>query len=432
MKVALHTLGCKLNFSETSTISRSFSERGFEQVPFNEVADVYVLNTCSVTENADRKCRKFVRQVLRQNEEAFVIVMGCYAQLKPTEISEIEGVDLVLGAKEKFNLFEHIDDFTKPHSCKVIAGEIGEVNEFKHAFSAGDRTRSFLKIQDGCDYKCSFCTIPLARGTSRSDKLENIIANAQKIAELGVKEVVLTGVNIGDYGKGMDDKFIDVVKALDEVAGIDRIRISSIEPNLLTDEIIEFVAHSKRFMPHFHVPLQSGNDEMLKVMRRRYKSGLYSDRVRKIRELMPDASIGVDVIVGFPGESDEHFANTVEFLKEIDVTYFHVFTFSERLNTVAAEMENQVPMNVRHERSATLRNLSEKKRRAFYERFVGEERPVLWEAIVKDGRREGFTDNYLKVELEENLSSPNEIGTVRLGEVNAAGNMKGSVLVPTA
>jgi threonylcarbamoyladenosine tRNA methylthiotransferase MtaB len=422
-KVGLYTLGCKLNFSETSAIGRQFDAQGYARVPFHDPADVYVINTCSVTDNADKKCRKVVRQALKQNPEAYIVIVGCYAQLKPQEIASIPGVDLVLGAAEKFRLFEVVDDFVKSACGKAIASEIKDANTFVPAYSQGERTRSFLKIQDGCDYKCSFCTIPLARGKSRSDELQNIVANAQALAREGVREVVLTGVNIGDYGTDQPEKFIDVVRALDDVEGIDRIRISSIEPNLLTDEIIAFVAQSKRFMPHFHVPLQSGNDEMLKLMRRRYKREVYADRVATIKRLMPHACIGVDVITGHPGESDAHFLDTYNFLNALDVSYLHVFTYSERPNTHALTLPDPVPQHVRNDRTTQLRGLSEKKRRHFYTQFEGMSRPILFEEEVSEGHLHGFTDNYIKVVTPYDPLLVNEIRTFRLAEPDANGEM---------
>jgi threonylcarbamoyladenosine tRNA methylthiotransferase MtaB len=422
-KVGLYTLGCKLNFSETSAIGRQFDAHGYERVPFHETADVYVINTCSVTDNADKKCRKVVRQALKANPEAYIVVVGCYAQLKPQEIAGIPGVDLVLGAAEKFRLFEVVDDFVKSACGKAIASEIKEANTFVAAYSQGERTRSFLKVQDGCDYKCSFCTIPLARGKSRSDTLDNIVRNAQTLAAEGVREIVLTGVNIGDYGTDQPGKFIDVVRALDAVEGIDRIRISSIEPNLLTDEIIAFVAQSKRFMPHFHVPLQSGNDEMLKAMRRRYKRDLYADRVATINRLMPHACIGVDVITGHPGESDAHFLDTYNFLNALDVSYLHVFTYSERANTHALTLPDPVPQNIRNDRTTQLRSLSEKKRRHFYSQFQGQRRSILFEEEVTEGHLHGFTDNYIKVTTPYDPLLVNEIRTFQLAEIDANGEM---------
>jgi threonylcarbamoyladenosine tRNA methylthiotransferase MtaB len=422
-KVGLYTLGCKLNFSETSAIGRQFDDHGYARVPFHDPADVYVINTCSVTDNADKKCRKVVRQALKSNPDAYIVIVGCYAQLKPQEIASIPGVDLVLGAAEKFRLFEVVDDFVKSACGKAIASEIKEATSFVSAYSQGERTRSFLKIQDGCDYKCSFCTIPLARGKSRSDELQNIVANAEALAREGVREVVLTGVNIGDYGTDQPEKFIDVVRALDEVDGIDRFRISSIEPNLLTNEIIEFVAKSKRFMPHFHVPLQSGNDEMLKIMRRRYKREVYSDRVALIKTLMPHACIGVDVITGHPGESDAHFLDTYNFLNALDVSYLHVFTYSERPNTHALTLPDPVPQHIRNDRTTQLRSLSEKKRRHFYSQFEGQNRSILFEEEVSEGHLHGFTDNYIKVITPYDPLLVNEIRTFRLAELDANGEM---------
>jgi len=379
--VAFYTLGCKLNYSETSSIGRLFEDAGYQEVDFRDGADIYVINTCSVTDFADKKCRNIVRRALKFSPDAKVVVVGCYAQLKPQEISEIPGVDLVLGAAEKFRILEYIDNVSKaPDKGMVRAGEIREVKDFVNAFSFGDRTRSFLKVQDGCDYKCSFCTIPLARGKSRSDTVENVVANACKIAEMGVKEIVLTGVNIGDFGNGTEiiegvkpkkeAMFIDLIRELDKVEGISRFRISSIEPNLCTDEIIEFVAQSERFVPHFHMPLQSGNNKQLKQMRRRYKRELYAERVAKIKSLMPHCCIGVDVIVGFPGETEEDFLETYRFINELDISYLHVFTYSERPNTPAAEMAEAVPMEERRRRNKMLNVLSEKKRRYFYEQHL--------------------------------------------------------------
>jgi len=423
-KVGLYTLGCKLNFSETSAIGRQFDDQGYARVPFHDPADVYVINTCSVTENADKKCRKVVRQALKSNPEAYVVVVGCYAQLKPDEIAEIPGVDLVLGAAEKFRLFEVVDDFVKEARGKAIYGEIGEVNTFVDAFSQGERTRSFLKIQDGCDYKCSFCTIPLARGKSRSDSLDNIVTNAHNLAAQGVKEVVLTGVNIGDYGKDQPGTFLDVVQALDEVEGIRRFRISSIEPNLLNNEVIAFVARSKRFMPHFHVPLQSGNNEMLSAMRRRYKRELYADRVAAIKQHMPHACIGVDVIVGFPGETEEHFMDTYQFLNELDVSYFHVFTYSERANTHALTLPGTVNQGERNRRNKMLRILSEKKKRAFYQEHLGKARSILFEEEVKQGHLNGFTDNYIKVVTPYDPLLVNEIRTFEMHDIDEKGEVR--------
>lgn len=426
--VAFYTLGCKLNFSETSSIGRLFEEAGYQEVDFNDGADIYVINTCSVTDFADRKCRKIVRQALRHAPHAFVVVVGCYAQLKPQEIADIPGVDLVLGAAQKFRILDYINELTKmPEKGMVYAGDVKEANEFVNAFSFGDRTRSFLKVQDGCNYKCTFCTIPQARGASRSDTVESVVANAGKIAEMGVKEIVLTGVNIGDFGNGTEviegskpkkeALFIDLIQELDKVEGIERFRISSIEPNLLTEEIIEFVANSQRFVPHFHVPLQSGNNKQLRGMRRRYQRELYAERVAAIRKVMPSACIGVDVIVGFPGETDEDFMETYRFINELDISYLHVFTYSERANTPAAEMEGIVPVHVRRERNEMLRILSEKKRRHFYEQHEGDCRPVLFEAKNQDGKMFGFTDNYIKVCVEYDEKLINQIAIVELQKV---------------
>ncbi len=425
MKVAFHTLGCKLNFSETSTIARSFSDHDFERVSFDSYADVYVINTCSVTGNADRKCRKFVRQAQRRNSDAYIIVTGCYAQLKPDEIATMPGVDLVLGAGEKFRVFDYIKGFAKSDSCRVIAGNIGEHLEFDQAYSSHDRTRSFLKIQDGCDYKCSFCTIPLARGKSRSDTIEHVLENVANIAASGAKEIVLTGVNTGDYGSGTDYKFIDLIRALDEMEEISRFRISSIEPNLLTDEIIRFVAESRRFMPHFHVPLQSGSDEILMKMRRRYKRDLYLSRVDAIRRFIPDAAIGADIIVGFPGETERHFRETVDFILDNDISYLHVFTYSERDRTDAAGMEGTVPAKIREVRSKFLRELSERKLLDFERRFYGQIRPVLWESESQGGFRDGFTDNYIKVHKEKNSVTENSITQVLLQKEGSSAIMDG-------
>ncbi|PTB92012.1 tRNA (N(6)-L-threonylcarbamoyladenosine(37)-C(2))-methylthiotransferase MtaB, partial [Marivirga lumbricoides] len=391
-KVAFYTLGCKLNFSETSSISRMFEGRGYQKVEFQEQPDIFIINTCSVTENADKKCKKIVKEAKKINPEAFVTIIGCYAQLKPKEISEIKGVDAVLGAAEKFQLIDKLDGFTKKDKPQVLASDIKEAQTFNNAFSINDRTRTFLKVQDGCNYHCAFCTIPLARGKSRSDTIANIVKSAEEIASNEVKEIVLTGVNTGDFGiqEGKrKERFIDLVKALDLVEGIERFRISSIEPNLLTNEIIEFVAQSKRFVPHFHIPLQSGSNKILRAMRRRYLRELYVDRVTKIKSLMPNCCIGVDVIVGFPGETEEDFLDTYHFLKDLPVSYLHVFTYSERANTTADEMEGVVPLKIRNKRSKMLRSLSEKMKRAFYEQNVGREEVVLFENDVKEGLMEG-------------------------------------------
>lgn len=432
--VAFYTLGCKLNYSETSAIGRQFENAGYGVVKFEEPANIYVINTCSVTDFADRKCRQTVRRALRNSPQAFVVVIGCYAQLKPKEIAEIPGVDLVLGAAEKFRILEYIDDLTKSTDKGMVqAGEVKEAREFIDAFSFGDRTRSFLKVQDGCDYKCTFCTIPQARGKSRSDTVEQVVQNAVKIAAMGVKEIVLTGVNIGDFGNGTEviegvrpkkeALFIDLIKALDQVEGIDRFRISSIEPNLCTDEIITFVANAQRFVPHFHMPLQSGNNKQLRQMRRRYKRELYVERVAKIKSLMPHCCIGVDVIVGFPGETEEDFLETYRFLNELDVSYFHVFTYSERANTPAAEMQEVVPMGERRRRNEMLRILSEKKKHHFYQQFAGETRPVLFEVHKDKQRMTGFTDNYVKVELPMIPELLNTIVPAELKAINGNGLM---------
>ena len=429
-KVAFHTLGCKLNFSETSSIARKMQERGFATVDFEENSDVYVINTCSVTDHADTKCRNIVRKALKQNPDAYVVVVGCYAQLKPKEIAAIKGVDLVLGAAEKFRLPEIITDLTKNPCGQVLASDISNANFFVDAYSVGDRTRSFLKIQDGCDYKCSFCTIPLARGKSRSDIPENILKNAKELVAKGVKEIVLTGVNTGDYGKGIegDLNFFNIVKMLDEVDGIERIRISSIEPNLLTDEIIEFVAKSKRFMPHFHIPLQSGCDKMLKLMQRRYKSELYKNRVEKIKKEMPNACIGVDVIVGFPSETDDDFLDTYNFINALDVSYLHVFTYSERQNTKALEIEPVVPMSVRNQRNEMLRILSEKKKHHFYQHFLGQKMVALLEEEQKGNVMHGFTNNYIKVAVPYDATMVNQIVPIQLNEFDEAGNVSAQII----
>jgi len=399
--VAFHTLGCKLNYSETSTLSRMLENDGFEKKEFDDLADVYVINTCSVTDNADKECRQLVRRIQRKSPESLVVITGCYAQLKPKEIAAIPGVDLVLGAAEKFNIGTHLHELTKGDSAKISSCDIENVSGFNASFSLNDRTRTFLKVQDGCDYNCSFCTIPMARGKSRSDSIENVIHNAKALAENNVKEIVLTGVNLGDFGKGPDgnkkheENFFDLVKALDKVEGIDRYRISSIEPNLLTNDIIEFVANSNKFMPHFHIPLQSGSNKILGTMRRRYKRELYAERVSLIKTLMPHCCIGVDVIVGFPSESDEDFKETFEFLRSLDISYLHVFTYSERDNTKALEIKPVVPMHIRHERNKTLRNLSYMKMQFFTQQHTGQTRKVLFEDHNKNGMMEGYTDNYI-------------------------------------
>jgi threonylcarbamoyladenosine tRNA methylthiotransferase MtaB len=402
--VAFHTLGCKLNFSETSTLSRIMEDEGFEKRDFTDLADVYVINTCSVTDNADKECRQLVRRIQRKAPESFVVITGCYAQLKPTEIATIPGVDLVLGAAEKFNIAQHIGNLAKTNdAAKICSCDIEEITGFNASFSQNDRTRTFLKVQDGCDYNCSFCTIPMARGKSRSDSIENVLAHARLLSADGVKEIVLTGVNLGDFGKGPDgnkkheENFTDLVKALDTVEGIARYRISSIEPNLLTNELIEWVANSDQFMPHFHIPLQSGSNEILALMRRRYRRELYAERVALIKKLMPHAAIGVDVIVGFPGETDTHFQETFDFLHSLDISYLHVFTYSERDHTKALEIKPIVPISVRNERNKILRNLSYMKHQYFTKQHEGEERKVLFESFNKNGVMEGYTDNYIRV-----------------------------------
>ncbi len=426
-KVAFHTLGCKLNYSETSTIARSCEEEGYEKVEFKEYADIYVLNTCSVTENADKECKRIVRQVLKVNPDAFVVIIGCFAQLKPNEIAKFEGVDLVLGATEKFKLASYLNDLSKQDIAEVHSCEIVDADFFEGAYSIGDRTRAFLKVQDGCDYKCTYCTIPLARGISRSDSLNNVLKNAKDISEKDIKEIVLTGVNIGDYGKGEfgnkkhENTFLDLVQALDKVEGISRLRISSIEPNLLKDETIDFVAHSNVFVPHFHIPLQSGSDELLKKMKRRYLTGLYKERVERIKEKMPDCCIGVDVIVGFPGETEELFQETYALLSELDISYLHVFSYSERANTEAAVMKSVIDKGVRSKRSKMLRILSAKKKRAFYEKNRGSTRTVLFEHDNKNGFIQGFTENYVKVKVEYDPGLRNQIIKVKLNDFDEDG-----------
>ncbi len=412
-RVAFHTLGCKLNFSETATISRDFLRHGFEKVDYRDTADIYVLNTCSVTENADKEARKLIRQAKRRNPESAIAVIGCYAQLKPNDIAAIDGVDIVLGAGEKFNLLNHLDSIDLNGGAKVIQSEIDHVHTFTPSCSTGERTRSFLKIQDGCDYTCSFCTIPMARGESRSDTIDKTLQVAKEVAETDAREIVLTGVNIGDFGKGSDETFFDLIQQLEQLDGIDRIRISSIEPNLLTNEIIQFCASSQKFMPHFHIPLQSGSDKILSAMRRRYKRDLYEERVAKIKSIIPHACIGVDVIVGFPGETDEDFMESFNFLNELDISYLHVFTYSERPNTDAVEMGEVVPKETRAERSKMLRLLSDKKRRFFHDQFIGKNRPVLFETM-KNGKIQGHTDNYIQVQVDGDLELINTILSVKL------------------
>ena len=426
-RVAFYTLGCKLNFSETSTIARSFEDDGFQKVDFNDPADIYVINTCSVTDNADKRFKTIVKHAQKANEDAFVIAIGCYAQLKPEELAAVDGVDLVLGATEKFKVTDYLNDLSKNDMGTVHSCEIDEADFYVGSYSFGDRTRAFLKVQDGCDYKCTYCTIPLARGISRSDKLENVIENAKEISQKGIKEIVLTGVNIGDYGKGEfgnkkhEHTFLDLVKALDQVDGIERLRISSIEPNLLRNETIEYVSKSKAFVPHFHIPLQSGSNDILRMMRRRYMRELYVDRVENVKSLMPDACIGVDVIVGFPGETDEHFLETYKFLSELDVSYLHVFTYSERDNTAAAEMDGVISLSRRKKRSKMLRGLSVKKRRAFYESQLGKTKTVLFEGENKEGYIHGFTENYVKVKALWNPALINTLHQVKLDRIDQDG-----------
>ena len=410
--IALHTLGCKLNFSETSTLGRMLEKEGFIKKEFEEVADVYVINTCSVTENADKECRQLVRRIQKQNEDAVVVITGCYAQLKPTEIAAIPGVDLVLGAAEKFNLVDHLKQFTKGDSTKICSCDINEVNDFNTSFSVTDRTRTFLKVQDGCDYTCSFCTIPMARGKSRSNTIENIVNQVNEIAEKGVKEIVLTGVNLGDFGIIDGERttnFYSLCQALDQTEGIERFRISSIEPNLLTEEIIELVAKSKKFMPHFHIPLQSGSNKILGLMRRRYKRELYQERIAMVKSLMPDCAIGVDVIVGFPSESDQDFQDTFDFLHALEVSYLHVFTYSERTNTKAVELKEVVPIQIRNERNKILRNLSYQKMQYFRSSQLGKTRSVLFEQEEKNGMIEGYTDNYIRITTPNQKDLQNKI-----------------------
>jgi threonylcarbamoyladenosine tRNA methylthiotransferase MtaB len=426
-KVAFYTLGCKLNFSETSTISRQFEEKGYLKVDFQDNPDIFIINTCSVTENADKKCKKIVREAKKISPNSYVTIIGCYAQLKPVEISEIEGVDAVLGAAEKFRLIELLDDFAKAQETKVLASEITEANIFNNAYSINDRTRTFLKVQDGCNYGCAFCTIPLARGKSRSSTIESVLESAREIANTDVKEIVLTGVNIGDFGivdGKRNERFADLVFALDEVSGINRFRISSIEPNLLTNEIISFAAQSKLFVPHFHIPLQSGSNSILRKMGRRYLRELYVDRVSKIKTLMPQACIGVDVIVGFPGETDELFLETYNFLNDLNISYLHVFTYSERANTRAVEMDGIVPLKKRNERSKMLRILSEKKRRNFYEENLGKTFTVLFEEDVENGKIHGFTENYIRIAAKYDPMLINELKLVTLDRINEEGNVE--------
>ncbi|MDO4729268.1 MAG: tRNA (N(6)-L-threonylcarbamoyladenosine(37)-C(2))-methylthiotransferase MtaB [Bacteroidota bacterium] len=426
-RVAFYTLGCKLNFSETSTIARSFQQEGFSRVEFEQPADIYVINTCSVTDNADKQFKQIVRKALKVNDKAFVVAVGCYAQLKPHELADVDGVDLVLGATEKFKITDYINDLSKNDFGQVYSCEIEEANFYVGSYSVGDRTRAFLKVQDGCDYKCTYCTIPLARGISRSDTLENVLKNAKEISAQNIKEIVLTGVNIGDYGKGEfgnkkhEHTFFDLVQALDKVEGIERLRISSIEPNLLKDQIIDFVSQSRTFVPHFHIPLQSGSNDVLKKMKRRYLRELYLERVQKIKSEMPDACIGVDVIVGFPGETDEHFMETYNFLNNLDISYLHVFTYSERDNTEAAAMEGVIPQQVRSKRSKMLRGLSVKKRRYFYESQLGKVKKVLFENENHQGYIHGFTENYIKIKTPWNPELANTLHDVKLTHIDDDG-----------
>ncbi len=426
-KAAFTTLGCKLNFSETSMIARKVINAGFEKTNFNSKADVYIINTCTVTDNADKKFKQYVKQALKHNPDAMIVAIGCYAQLKPEELANINGVDIVLGIEEKFNLPHYLKELTKRPQAEIHSCKVADSTAFFDAYSSGDRTRSFLKIQDGCDYPCTYCTIPLARGKGRNGTVEQILENARQIAGEGVKEIVLTGVNIGtfkDTGNGTTRRFIDLIRALDTVEGIERYRISSIEPNLLTDEIIEFVAGSKKFVPHFHIPLQSGSNTLLKRMKRRYLRELYAEKVAKIKTLMPDAAIGVDVIVGFPGETDELFLETYKFVNELDVAYLHVFTYSERPNTEAVLMDGIVPKPVRNKRSKMLRGLSAKKLTGFYYSQLGQIRDVLFEKTEKDNQMHGFTDNYIKVSLPYDEKLVNTIQKVRLKDIDRQGNVK--------
>tara|TARA_B110000027_G_scaffold5709_1_gene5260 strand:- start:1927 stop:3255 length:1329 start_codon:yes stop_codon:yes gene_type:complete len=426
-KVAFYTLGCKLNFSETATIARNIQDEGFDRVEFSDFSDIYVINTCSVTENADKRFKTIVKQAQRANASAYIVAVGCYAQLQPEELAAVSGVDLVLGATEKFKITDYLNQLTKNDTAAIHSCEIADADFYVSSYSVGDRTRAFLKVQDGCDYKCTYCTIPLARGISRSDSLQNILDNAKNIANQGIKEIVLTGVNIGDYGKGEygnkkhEHTFFDLVQALDRIDGIHRLRISSIEPNLLKDETIDFVANSNSFVPHFHIPLQSGSNVMLKAMRRRYMKELYVDRVEHIKRVLPDACIGVDVIVGFPGETDEIFLETYNFLNELDISYLHVFSYSERPNTHAATLPNEVSKYVRSKRSKMLRGLSVKKRRAFYESQINTQHTVLFEGENKEGYIHGFTENYVKVKSPWDPSLVNSLHDVNLTEIDSDG-----------
>ena len=428
-RVAIHTLGCKLNFSESSTIVRQLEDNGFSRVDFSDEADIYIINTCSVTDNADKKCRTTVKSVLKQNPEAYVVVIGCYAQLKPKEISEIPGVDMVLGAAEKFNMIEHLHTLKKEEEAIVFNKNIKETQDFVPAFSYGDRTRSFLKVQDGCDYFCSFCTIPLARGKSRNATVAETVAKAKEVAATDIKEVVITGVNIGDFGADQEyaETFYDLIVELDKVEGIERYRISSIEPNLLSNEIIDFVAASDKFVPHFHIPLQSGDDEILTKMRRKYLSDLYVDRISRIKEQMPNSCIGVDVIVGFPGETEEHFLTTYNFLNALDISYLHVFPYSERNNTTAKKMQGKVTKAEKTERAQRLRILSAKKKRYFYETQVGREMEVLWEEEKQGENMQGFSENYIRFEAPYDATRVNTVETLCFDQINETGLAKASL-----
>lgn len=423
--VALYTLGCKLNFAESSTIAQQLVKNGFQKADFQSGADLYVINTCSVTDHADRKCKKVVREALKYNPNAYIVVVGCYAQLKPKEISQIPGVDMVLGAAEKFQLMDYLHTLEKEPRTRLHNQPIKEVNDFVPGFSEGDRTRMFLKVQDGCDYFCSFCTIPLARGKSRSATVTDTIVEVKKATQKGIQEVVLTGVNLGDFGVNHGEKFIDLLHELDVIDEVKRYRISSIEPNLLTNEIIDFVSKSKRFVPHFHIPLQSGSDEILVRMRRKYLRDLYKSRIEYIKQVMPDCCIGVDVIVGFPGETDDHFLETYDFIQQLDISYLHVFPYSERPNTTAKKMKEIVPLGVRGERTTQLRSLSEKKKRAFYESQIGKTRPVLFEADEKGGMMSGFTDNYVKVVTDYDPLLIEAMLPVQLLKINAECTVEG-------
>jgi threonylcarbamoyladenosine tRNA methylthiotransferase MtaB len=433
-KVALTTLGCKLNYSETSTISRQFKNAGYEIVNFDQFSDIYIINTCSVTENADKQFKSYVSKALKINSNAFIVAIGCYAQLKPKELADVNGVDLVLGSKEKFNILEYLTDIKKNNTGIVHSCEIIETDFYKSSFSIGDRTRSFLKVQDGCDYKCTYCTIPLARGLSRSDKLDNILTSAKKISDSGVKEIVLTGVNIGDYGKGEfgnknhENTFLDLISALDEVDGISRIRISSIEPNLLSNEIVDFVSNSKKFVPHFHIPMQSGSDTILKLMKRRYLSKLYKDRISHIKKVIPNACIGADVIVGFPGETDKEFLETYDFISRLDLSYLHVFTYSERNNTEAIKFDKVVPKNVRSKRSKMLRSLSVKLKRKFYATQIGTTRNVLFETENRNGFVYGFSNNYVRVKYPWRNYLADKIVPFELKEIDSDGLVTGQLI----